>query len=601
MKFISQNFKQFQRLAVIAFLMAMPFVISSCSDDDDDNNKSKTITEIASETTNLSTLYSALEASGLDAALDGPGPFTVFAPSNAAFAELDPATLNTIISTPSLLTSLLQYHVVAGEVFSDDLSNGPVQTLLSGQTVDVSIAGGSVTLNGSSNVTDADIDASNGVIHIIDEVLIPEDFFAQTIVQIAAGNPNFSTLVAALSKPELSDLLAAANDPTADLTVFAPTNDAFDATLVALGKQSIDDIPVELLREIVTYHILGTAVFSNQLTDGAEVATLLPDETVTVDLTNGVKINDATVLEADIQAVNGVIHAVNGVLLPSYVEFSLGTVAEVVLFEKDFTILAAALRRANLLETVATTNNITVFAPDNAAFVAAGITSLDDVTDETLDAVLKYHVLTSVVKSGDIPNNGVVPTLEGGSIYFGMLFNQAVRINGSTEIKNVDIEKSNGVIHVIDRTLVPPADDVVDMLDKLTESDKGDNLSTLVGLILAYPDVAEALSTADGITVFAPTNTAFDAIADVIPTLSDDQILDILQYHVAGAIQFRENLQEGQDIIMLNNETLTVSAIIGDLITLEDQSGGEDAAVEEVNIQGSNGVVHVIDKVLLPF
>ncbi len=602
MKLISQNLKEFQRLALIVFLLAMPFVITSCSDDDDDNNSSsKTITDIASETANLSTLYSALQASGLDDALDTGGPFTVFAPSNDAFAKMDPDELNTIISTPSLLTSLLQYHVVAAEVFSDDLSNGPVQTLLSGQTVDVSLAGGGVTLNGSSNVTDADIDASNGVIHIIDEVLIPEDFVAQTIAQIAAGDPNFSTLVAALSKPELSDLLAAANDPTQDLTVFAPTNAAFDATLAVLGKESIDDIPVELLNEIVTYHLLDGAVFSDQLTDGAEVPTLLPDESVTVDLTDGVKINDVEVAIADIQAVNGVIHAMNGVLLPSYVEYSLGTIAEVVLFEKDFTVLAAALRQADLLETVATTENLTVFAPDNAAFVAAGITSLDDVSAETLDAVLKYHVLTSIVKSGDIPTNGVVPTLEGGNIYFGMLFNQTVRINGSTEIKRVDIEKSNGVIHVIDRTLVPPADDVVDMLDKLTESDKGDNLTTLVTLILAYPDVEDALRAADGITVFAPTNAAFDAIADVIPTLSDDQIIDILQYHVAGAIQFRENLQEGQDIIMLNNETLTVSAIIGDLITLEDKSGGEDAAIEEVNIQGGNGVVHVIDKVLLPF
>ncbi|MGA9270449.1 MAG: fasciclin domain-containing protein, partial [Lutimonas sp.] len=164
MKIISQNFKEVRRLALIVFLLAMPFVITSCSDDDDD--EPNTITKIASETANLSTLYSALEASGLDDALDSGGPFTVFAPSNAAFAKLPADELNTIISTPSLLTALLQYHVVAAEVFSDDLSEGPVQTLLSGQTVDVSLAGGGVTLNGSSNVTDADINASNGVIHI---------------------------------------------------------------------------------------------------------------------------------------------------------------------------------------------------------------------------------------------------------------------------------------------------------------------------------------------------------------------------------------------------------------------------------------------------
>ena len=242
MKLISLNLKEVQRLAVIIFLMVTPLLITSCSDDDDDNNSSKTITELASEATSLSTLYDALKRTGLDAALDGPGPFTVFAPSNDAFAKLPPEELNTIISNPALLTSLLQYHVAAGEAFSTDLTNGPVQTLLSGQTVDVNVSGGGVVLNGSSNVTDADIDASNGVIHIIDEVLIPEDFVAQTIVQIAASNPNFSTLVAALSKPELSDLLAAANDPTQDLTVFAPTNDAFDATLAALGKESIDAI-----------------------------------------------------------------------------------------------------------------------------------------------------------------------------------------------------------------------------------------------------------------------------------------------------------------------------------------------------------------------
>src|SRR5210317_1311100 len=168
MKLISQNLKEIQRLALIVFLLAMPFVITSCSDDDDDNNCSKTITQTASETSNLSTLYSALQASGLDDALDSGGPFTVFAPSNAAFAKLPPEELNTIISTPSLLTALLQYHVVAAELYSDDLSNGPVQTLLSGQTVDVNVSGGGVVLNGTSNVTNADICASNGVIHIID-------------------------------------------------------------------------------------------------------------------------------------------------------------------------------------------------------------------------------------------------------------------------------------------------------------------------------------------------------------------------------------------------------------------------------------------------
>ena len=187
-------------------LMISPLVFVSCDDDDDEMpNSGKNIVEIAAATEDLSTLVTAINAANLGPTLSGPGPFTVFAPTNAAFEKLDPETLNTIIATPSLLTSLLQYHVVSGEVFSSDLSNGPVGTLLSGQSIDVDLSGGMVTLNGSSKVTEADIDASNGVIHIIDEVLIPEDFSAQTIVQIAASDPNFSILVSALSKPELSD------------------------------------------------------------------------------------------------------------------------------------------------------------------------------------------------------------------------------------------------------------------------------------------------------------------------------------------------------------------------------------------------------------
>ena len=602
MKLISQNLKEIQRLALIVFLLAMPFVISSCSDDDDDdNNRSKTITQIASETSNLSTLYSALQASGLDDALDAGGPFTVFAPSNAAFAKLPPDELNTIISTPSLLVSLLQYHVVAAEVFSDDLTNGPVQTLLSGQTVDVSLAGGGVTLNGTSNVTDADIDASNGVIHIIDEVLIPDDFVAQTIVQIAASDPNFSTLVAALSKPELSDLLAAASDPTQDLTVFAPTNAAFDATLAALDKESIDDIPVELLKEIVSYHILGTAVFSNQLTDGAVVETLLPGESVTVDLSDGVKINDSNVGPADIQAVNGVIHAVDGVLLPSFVVTSLGTVAEEVLFNPNFTILASALRRVDLLETVATTDNITVFAPDNAAFVAAGITSLDDFDDATLTAVLTYHVLGAKVLSTQLPESGIAETLNGDNIYLGYLFGGRVLINGLTEIKTVDIEKSNGVIHVIDRTLVPPAGDIVDIAIALSEAEEGADFTVLVSLLASdeYSDITEAIKGQDNITVFAPNDAAFDAAAGVIATLTPEQIGEVLTYHAALGRNFSYDLVQGQNITMLNAQTVNVTTINGETIILQDKSADETKVIK-VNIHGSNGVIHAIDKVLIP-
>jgi len=597
----------FKKITMIMLFIGLPLLTLSCNDDDDDmGTGDKNIVEIAQQTPELSTLVGALEAANLTGALSGDGPFTVFAPTNAAFGKLDADVLNNIIANPALLTSLLQYHVVSGDVKSTDLSNGPVQTLLSGQTVDVDISSG-VTLNGSSNVTTADIDASNGVIHIIDEVLFPEDFYAMTLAQIVAGSPDHTILLSALAKPELADLLAAANDPTADLTVFAPTNMAFEGVLAALGKTSIDEIPVELLREIVTYHIIEGAVTSDQLTNG-DVATLLPGipggpdfETVAVDITDGVKINSANVTAADLKAVNGVAHVVDAVLLPSYVAYSVGTVAEVVLFENDFTILAAALRKAELLETVAMAPALTVFAPDNAAFVAAGITSLDGLEKEDLTPILTYHVLGAVVKAADLPTSGIAATLNGENIYLGYLNQSRVLINGLTEIKAVDIEKSNGVIHVIDRTLVPPAPNVVEIALALADMGEASEFTVLTSLLAndAYADITQALIDAENVTVFAPTDAAFAEIADVIPTLTEAQISDILTYHAAGLRAFSYDLVEGQLVPMLNGQTIKINSISGEAITIEDKTD-DNANVLEVNVHGSNGVIHVIDKVLLP-
>jgi len=286
--------------------------------------------------------------------------------------------------------------------------------------------------------------------------------------------------------------------------------------------------------------------------------------------------------------------------LPSYVSASLGTVSEYILFEKDFTILAGALRKAQLLNFVTTSENLTLFAPDNAGFVAAGITSLDDVTEETLTEVLGYHVVGGRVLSGDLPASGIVETLEG-KIYLGYLNQSRVLINGLTEITAVDIEKSNGVIHVIDRTLVPPAPNVVEIALALADNGEASEFTVLTSLLSneAYSDITQAIIDADNITVFAPNDAAFAEIADVIPTLTEDQISDILTYHAAGARVFSYDLVQGQNVITLNGQTLKVASISGEAITLEDST--DDAAnVLEVNIHGSNGVIHVVDKVLLP-
>lgn len=584
-------------------LLSSSFVFTSCDDDDDDEVMIQPTTNIvgtAQSLPALSTLTSAIVAAGLDTALSGPGPFTVFAPNNAAFDKLDPATLNTIVSTPSLLTALLQYHVVSGEVKSNGLSNGAVPTLLSSQNIDVSISGGTVSLNGNSNVTAADLETTNGVIHIIDEVLIPDNFITQTITDLAINNSNFSILVDILTMPEFSDILAAASNIQSDLTVFAPTNDAFVNLLGALNKSSLDEIPVGILKEIVSYHILGTSVMSTELSDGMTAPTLLDGESIMVDLSNGVMINNSNVIAADVEAVNGVIHGIDNVLIPSYVAQALGTISEVYLFNNDFSILSAAIRKAGLLETVSTAQDITVFAPNDDAFMKAGITSLDGLDAEALTPILLYHVLGAKVMAAGLPADGMATTLNGEKIFLGYLTN-SVLINGLTTITGTDIEMSNGVIHTIDKTLTPPAHNVVDIAVALSQMEMNAEFTVLVSLLTdsRFAAITETIINAEDITVFAPTDAAFADIENVIPTLSDAQIANILTYHAAGTRAFSTDLSNGMNVDMVSGENITININAG-AVSIMDKSGAADANVLEVNIHGSNGVIHVIDKVLIP-
>ena len=162
-------------MVLVALLLAMPFFIISCSDDDDDVKKSNTITELASKTPSLSTLYTALEASGLDAALDGPGPFTVFAPTNQAFEALfTQLGVNGIADlTADQLTPILLYHVVSGNVRAADVTSGMVSTLNTDAMIDIMVSESGVKINGTSNVIATDVQGTNGVIHVIDAVILP--------------------------------------------------------------------------------------------------------------------------------------------------------------------------------------------------------------------------------------------------------------------------------------------------------------------------------------------------------------------------------------------------------------------------------------------
>ncbi|NLV85545.1 MAG: fasciclin domain-containing protein [Spirochaetales bacterium] len=276
------------------------------------------IVGIASGSEDFSILVAALEKAGLVEALQAEGPFTVFAPTNAAFEALLAGlsiTAEDLLNHPQLADVLL-YHVVPGQVMSTSLSNGMTAETLGGETLTVDLTDG-VKIN-ASNVTTPDILAKNGVIHVIDQVLVPDTFQLApataplpSIVDIAVGSEDFTILVAALQKAGLVEALQAEGP----FTVFAPTNTAFEALLGALGITAEELLGQPQLADVLLYHVVSGKVMSTDLQNGMTAETL-GGQAIAIDLTDGVKINDSKVTSADIEASNGVIHVIDSVLVP---------------------------------------------------------------------------------------------------------------------------------------------------------------------------------------------------------------------------------------------------------------------------------------------
>lgn len=307
----TKNMKKRTLLPVAIALMAV-FTLSSCEKEEETIDPSmQTIASYASSDPNFSILVSALSKAGLVNTLNGSGNFTVFAPTNYAFQMLfsQLGVTNIDALDAATLTPILLYHVLGTEVKSTQLSSGYASTLSPAQGSYASLkvdVGSTVKLNSSSTVTTADVDVSNGVIHVIDRVLLPP-----TVVDLAIANPGFSILVEAVVKAGLVETLSGAGP----FTIFAPTNAAFESLFGALGVSGISDLTAEALIPILQYHVVSGNVMSSQLSAGS-VPTL--NGNIDVSLSPAPAINtDAKIILTDVQGSNGIIHVIDKVLLPS--------------------------------------------------------------------------------------------------------------------------------------------------------------------------------------------------------------------------------------------------------------------------------------------
>jgi transforming growth factor-beta-induced protein len=316
------NFK----LLIACCLSFSLLFFSSCEKTETD--EAKNIVELAQETDDLSSLVAALTDSrhttDFVSILSGSTAYTVFAPTNTAFQALldsDPSW-NSISDIPiATLDAVLKFHVIAGSVKSTDLSASYANTLSTGPNmeavslqIDVAPA---VQFNGNTSPVQVDIEASNGVVHTIDKVMLPPN-----VVNLASNGSAFTSLVAALTDSRHTTNFITVLNGTGPFTVFAPTNDAFQALLNSnTAWNSISDIPIATLDAVLKYHVVsGANVQANELTNGQNIA-MLSTDSVSVDLSAGAKLmtssnQTVSITATDVQGTNGVVHVVDKVLLP---------------------------------------------------------------------------------------------------------------------------------------------------------------------------------------------------------------------------------------------------------------------------------------------
>jgi len=567
----------FPTIVTVLFLAAA-LVLAGCDNDDDDGGMGTmpdpTITELAGNASNLSTLAGALGQAGLDDDLNGDGPFTVFAPSNTAFQQID---VNDLTSDSDLLEEVLTYHVVQGEITASDISDGQTVETLEGETLRFSVSNGGVQVNGA-NVTTADLQASNGVVHVIDGVLLE----TVTTTDRAVLTPGLSTLADAVGAAGLADDLSG----DGPFTVFAPVNAAFDE--IDASELTADS---DLLNKILTYHVVGgSAIEAGDISDGQTVETLQGgDLTFSVD-GGTVRVNGIEVTTANIQTSNGVVHLIDSVLLEA------ATTTERAVLTPRLSTLTDAVIAAGLDDDLNGDGPFTVFAPVDAAFgnIDAGELTADS---DLLSKVLTYHVVAgSAIEAGDISDGQTAESLQGGDLSFSV-DGGTVRVNG-IPVTTADIQTSNGVVHLIDGVL----------LEATTVTERAiltPTFSTLADLVV-QAGLDDDLNGSGPFTVLAPTNQAFlDALdandngqIDGNEVPSQPQLESILTYHViAGQAVESSAISDGQSVETLEGSDVTFG-VSGGTITVNPSA--ENATVAAPDVQVSNGIIHGIDTVLTP-
>ena len=565
-----------------------------------------TIVDVAVADGNFTTLVAALQATGLDATLsDTSGSFTVFAPTDDAFALLGQETIDALLNDLDTLTNILTYHVISGEVDAAAAiaSAGNLVEMVNGDMVSLSLDGDNLLVN-VATVTITDIQADNGIIHVIDAVLMPLADKAEptlNIVDTAIAAGSFDTLVSVLQTTGLDAALA---DESRSFTVFAPTDEAFamiDAETIAALLANPDVLTDILLQHVVEAEVLSTTAFSLN----GQSAETLSGVAIPVSINsalNSLLFGGATVTVKDIYASNGVIHVIDMVVVAD-VELPAPamSIVDVALANGNFTTLVAALQ-ATGLDTVLDDpeSNFTVFAPSDGAFALLGQETINSLLADTaaLTEILLYHVLpgATVLQDGAVTIaqsvDSIVTTANTQDV--SLSFTDGTLYVNKSAVSLTDITADNGVIHVVDQVILPlsaKAEPTMSIVDVATSNAE---FSTLVDALTAADLVSTLADESATFTVFAPTNEAFSKIeSSALDALLADAtaLTNVLSKHVVSGAEINALnafAANGSDVETTGGDTISV-----DLVNFAQTANGANDEVAynsamEVLVGGTN-------------
>ncbi|WP_310649768.1 fasciclin domain-containing protein [Colwellia sp. Bg11-12] len=605
--------KYFKMLSVT--IISLVF-LQACNDKDtnatpDLPEPKVTIVDAAISNGNFTTLVETLQATGLDSVLSDPNAsFTVFAPTDNAFALLGQNTIYGLLADTDRLSDILTYHVISGEVDAATAIGlaGTTVTMVNGDSVGLSLSGDNLLVNTATVIT-TNIQTDNGIIHVIDAVLMPPaDIVEPTanIVETAIANGNFTTLVAALQATELDAVLA---DESATFTVFAPT----DAAFALIGEETIStlldntDVLTNILLQHVVPEIAVDSITAYSL-NGAMISTASTAEIPLIinSSTDMLTFGGANIIIKDIYTTNGIIHVIDAVIVGDVaIPAPAMSLVDVAVANGSFTTLVTALQATNLDTVLADLDtDYTVFAPSDAAFAKLPAGTLESLTTAQLTDILLYHVLPGkVLADGAITlaqsSSNMAVAANGDKISLSFS-NSTLFVNGA-KVSTADVMADNGIIHVIDNVIMPPTESgtptnsIVDvaLADPAT-------FSTLVTALTAANLVDTLADETKTFTVFAPTNAAFDKIDSTVLNvlLADTTALtNVLLTHVVGEVAL-----SSLDAYAANGKTLATLSGTNIGVSVDEESGMlmiGGATVVISDIYTTNGVIHVIDTVIL--